>query len=624
MRKPILLLVLAATCISGLYAQRNITDSLLSLLKSMPEDTNKVNLLRETGISVIFQEPLKAIPYFKQAIHLSKKLNFNPGLERNYAATSTAFAFNAQYDSTLAYIDTAIHYGLKVGDVNRLALIYLNRADAYENLHRLNEALRDCDTAMGYAEKSGNKDRLARIYNIFSDIYEQQDRLEPSMEYIVKASALYREIENFQMVGQSYFDMAMLYKKKKQIPTAIQYYKKAIALADSVGDIKNLSSYYGDYAAVLVDEKRFSEGEAMATKALQYARQVKNDRQEAVIHTLFHHLYLAQDKLDKAIAAALASYNILKQHGDLEREQAVASMLSDDYYKQGNIAEAYKYLKVSHQLNDSLFRQTFSAETAKLQTAFDVAQKEKEILLLNKDNELQQQKLSRQRLLTAGSVVLVLLSLLGVALLVSRYRMRQRMKEMQIRNQIAADLHDEVGSSLSSIHMLSEMATTQEGGRQEILMKVSNYTRETMDKMGDIVWMIKPSEQESKSLKERMERFLYEMCSSRNMPCSFEWDGPDTTKLTMEQRKSLYLIFKEAVNNAVKYSGGDHLAVRLGSDGRKLQLSVHDNGRGFDPQTIKKGNGLDNMMNRAKTLGGNIHLTSKEGEGTMVRFSLPV
>ena len=78
---------------------------------------------------------------------------------------------------------------------------------------------------------------------------------------------------------------------------------------------------------------------------------------------------------------------------------------------------------------------------------------------------------------------------------VSRYRLRNRMKELELRNRIAADLHDEVGSSLSSIHMLSQIATQQEGDgtkQNDILTRMSNNAKETMEKMGDIVWMIKP------------------------------------------------------------------------------------------------------------------------------------
>ena len=598
---------------------------LLDSLSRAKQDTNKVHLLWDIGASIIFQDPQKAIPYFRNGIELSEKLKFEPGLEKCNAATSTAFAFNAKHDSCLYYINKAIFYAKRIGNVNRLALVHLNRADVYKNMNEYTSALQDCDTAMKYADQSGNKDRMARIYNIISDVYELQAMYEPAMQYIQKAQAIYKEINNPQMTGQSYFDIATIHRKMGNLDKGVQSLQTAISIADSIKDIRNLSAFKGELAVLMIEKKNFSEAEALASDALEYARQTGNSTQEAVIQTVFYNIYFKQNQFQKAIAAGLAAYNLIRDKNDLGREQNIAGMLAEAYEKTGNTKEAYHFLSTSKKLNDSLMAKRFSEETAKLQARFELNQKDKEILLLNKDKELQDQKLSRQRVLFIASVALGVLLLGGIVLLVSRYRLRQRIKEMQLRNQIAADLHDEVGSSLSSIHMLSEMATAkQDAGQKEILHRVSSYTRETMDKMSDIVWMIKPSEKEGLSLKERMERFLYEMCNSRQLNCSFEWEGPELSRLNMEQRKAIYLVFKEAVNNALKYAHPKSIAVKLRTDSRMVKLTVKDDGKGFDAATIKKGNGLENMKTRAEELGGQTVITSSESEGTQVSFSIPV
>ncbi len=200
------------------------------------------------------------------------------------------------------------------------------------------------------------------------------------------------------------------------------------------------------------------------------------------------------------------------------------------------------------------------------------------------------------------------------------------MKELQLRNQIAADLHDEVGSSLSSIHMLSQMAAKpgNEATHKDILERMSTNTKETMDKMGDIVWMIKPGETEAGSLKQRMERFAYEICSSKNIAVAMQLDELDKVKLTMEQRKNVYLIFKEALNNAVKYSGTEKIEIAAMVQSKKLILQVKDFGKGFNSNSIKKGNGLDNMQHRAKDLGALLALNSNSTDGTNLTLTLPV
>lgn len=118
------------------------------------------------------------------------------------------------------------------------------------------------------------------------------------------------------------------------------------------------------------------------------------------------------------------------------------------------------------------------------------------------------------------------------------------MKELELRNQIAADLHDEVGSSLSSIHMLSQMANTSTDNNQKnILDKVSTNAKETMDRMNDIVWIVKPGETEVGNLSARMERFAHEIYNGKNIVLQMRLDELEKLKLSMEQRKNIYLIF---------------------------------------------------------------------------------
>lgn len=199
------------------------------------------------------------------------------------------------------------------------------------------------------------------------------------------------------------------------------------------------------------------------------------------------------------------------------------------------------------------------------------------------------------------------------------------MKELELRNQIAADLHDEVGSSLSSINILSQMVSDKsEAGspHKSMLAKMSSNARETVDKMSDIVWMIKPGENEGESLKQRMERFLYEMGSAADLQTSLEAEGLELVKLSMHQRKNIYLVFKEAVNNAVKYSATEKIYVSVNIENGNLNLIVKDEGTGFDIEKTKNGNGLGNMKNRAKEIDGSLVLTSEINSGTTVQLNV--
>lgn len=610
------------------YGQGSKLDSLLKKLPTAKDDTTKVMLLRDIGNNLAHQEPLRAVAYWKQGVELGKRLEYIKGLAHCYINIATGYSFAGQLDSSIIYSDTAIYYTKLTANPARLALVYLNRADNYVNLHNPRAALIYCDTALKYAEKAKDNDRLARIYHIIGDVYGRQKQYENTTLYFNKALELYLKDSNYMMAGQVYSDLGSMYMEQLKHDTALVYFKKALVIGDSTRDSKNLSAYYIDIGSLYLLQKKLNEAKPYLDKALEWAKDQDNSRQYTVVYIRLADLYNQQKNYAAAVKAGEAAYEYALVENDFGFRRDVVSVLAEAYAGLGDHKKAYANVKVALELNDSLYKQQYDAETATLEKNFEVGQKDKEIALLNKDKELQQQQLRSQRFYLIGSVVLVALAIAGIFLLVSRHRLRQRMKELELRNRIAADLHDEVGSSLSSIHMLSQVAAMQHGpgnGQTEILSKVSTNARETMDKMSDIVWMIKPGESEGLSLTQRMERFMYEMCGAQNITCTL--DGTEVLqklKLSMQQRKNFYLVFKEALNNAVKYSGSNTIDITVDMHNRQLCLLVKDNGKGFNSELAGSGNGLDNMRNRAKELGGKLDILSASGMGTEVQLFFPV
>jgi two-component system, NarL family, sensor histidine kinase UhpB len=620
------LLILLVGYGHSLVAQNAETDSLDRLLETAKEDTNKVHIYWKAGAAVIYQDAQAAIVYFKKGAALAERLHFISGLERCHNATSFAFSVNAKYDSALVYINLAVPYAIEAGNVKRLSLAYLNRADVHSNLSNYSAALKDCDTAIQYAEKmTANADALARIYSIMAGVYVDQNKLKEAEMQMDKSIDLFAKTDNRRMIAQMHSNKADLYNLQDQPAKALPLLREAIRIGDSLNDIENLSSYYLTLTEIFIKLKRDEEAQAAAMQSLRLTEQTGNTLQKGNVYQVMYRIAKEKNNRQEAIGYALKAYDIFSQEADTLRLQLGAADLSDAYLALNNPAEAHKYLKISADLRDSLLRKQFNEETAKLQTTFEVREKDKAIQLLNTEKELQNQRLQKQRFIMLGATAIALLAITGIWLLMNRNKLRQRMKELELRNQIAADLHDEVGSSLSSIHMLSQMATgkSNEAAQQAILSRMSTNAKETMDKMGDIVWMIKPGEAEAGSLKQRMERFAYEIGAAKNMEVSVQLDELEKQKLTMEQRKNIYLIFKEAVNNAAKYSGAGKIDICSSLHNRELRLSIKDGGQGFDNTVTRNGNGLGNMQNRARELGGRLEISSAPNEGTTVTLAMP-
>jgi ligand-binding sensor domain-containing protein len=209
-----------------------------------------------------------------------------------------------------------------------------------------------------------------------------------------------------------------------------------------------------------------------------------------------------------------------------------------------------------------------------------------------------------------------------------RLRLNQLLELERIRTRIATDLHDDVGSGLSQVSILSEVIRRRvgnEGGVGAELSTIGTLSRDLVDSMSDIVWAINPVKDRLSDLSYRMRRLASDVFTAHGVHLVFDIPNPgrDIT-LGPEMRRELYLIFKETVNNVVRHSRCTTVKIRFVISDGALELSVHDNGEGFDPELASEGNGLANMQLRAKKLGGVLRISSTNSHGTTVNLKLPL
>ena len=221
--------------------------------------------------------------------------------------------------------------------------------------------------------------------------------------------------------------------------------------------------------------------------------------------------------------------------------------------------------------------------------------------------------------------------LLCVALVVGflyaiyRYRESQRQRLEGIRNRIATDLHDDMGSTLSSIRIFSDVVQQQIAPvRPEavpVLQRISMSATTLSESMQDIIWTIDTKNDTLADLVTRMREFGLKLAEAKGIAFQMQvGDSFNSLRLNVEQRRNLYLIFKESVNNAVKYAQASRIDVSLGVTGKQLRLLIQDNGQGFDPAAVRLGNGLPNLQKRAAEIRGKLELTSAPGQGTTIEL----
>jgi signal transduction histidine kinase len=206
-------------------------------------------------------------------------------------------------------------------------------------------------------------------------------------------------------------------------------------------------------------------------------------------------------------------------------------------------------------------------------------------------------------------------------------RIQEEMHEM--RNRIAGDLHDDVGSTLSSIGLYSEVAAkqidTDPAAIKGILVKIADSTRRMMEAMSDIVWAIHSREDEAGGLTTRMQHAANERLAHTDIKFILEKDKEvGHITLTIEARRNLLMLFKEAVNNAAKYSEAKTFTCSLSVSHGIMEMKLTDDGKGVDPAAPVHGNGRLTMSNRIKDLGGTFEWSSVPGQGTEIIIRVPL
>jgi len=226
---------------------------------------------------------------------------------------------------------------------------------------------------------------------------------------------------------------------------------------------------------------------------------------------------------------------------------------------------------------------------------------------------------------TIWFIGLVIITVLLLIYMFFQYRIRQMMKVENIRKTIARDLHDDIGSTLSSISIMSDVLLhkPKNSDPTEKITLIGKNASLMLEKMDDIIWTVNPVNDSFKNLELRIREFAIPLFESKNIDFNIQFDRKlSAIQLPMEKRHDIYLIIKEAVNNLVKYSACESCVLKFYTDTRGLCIFISDNGIGFDVDSPSQRNGIKNMHKRAEQIGASFHIKSNIGLGTEILLCL--
>jgi signal transduction histidine kinase len=259
------------------------------------------------------------------------------------------------------------------------------------------------------------------------------------------------------------------------------------------------------------------------------------------------------------------------------------------------------------------------------------------IFILQLSNVLQSDNFTRNALQVGSALEVVLLSF-ALAYRINYYRLekekyqaeviQQLQENEQIRSRIARDLHDDIGSTLSSIGILSQVVEYQIDKNplsvKELVQRINESSQKVQRSLSDIVWTTRQTSNSFGEVLVKMKEFAAEVFEPKNINYYFQTENLPEIQLSANKQYNLYLIFKEAINNIVKYADATEVNIEISFENSELRLFVKDNGIGFDETLIKAGNGLGNMRKRAESLGGSITILSRVGKGSSIELKVQI
>ena len=577
--------------------RRDSAQYCLSLLKGLAEGTNSVDARTD--------------------YHMAAGLFYK--IEGNYKAAMPFLLASLEDARGLVRTDPSI------STKTYLAGQYLNIGNTYTVMADYRKALAFHLQSLQRFEEVGNKQGIAYCYQGIGGDFLSLGQFDQARAYTQKAIALKTGIKDQRGMGTALKQQGSIFRGEKQWDSTLAYYFGALKVfqgmnlkveeADMEFDIGNV---YGDMADLR--NARLYLNNSM-TVAREMGDSSRHKSAEAALLSL-------QGRIDRQRSdevKLMSSLRASAESGDRQMQLANYQYLADHYEGVKQFDKALYYARKYYEMNDSLQGREVQLQMKRLEAQYNVEKKEREIRLLKEDQQLTKLILQRGKAFQYGAVIVVGLLVLIGFLIINRNRAvhnARRLVEMEkMRNTIARDLHDDIGSTLTSINVLSKVALEpqEEGFLQASLQKIKDRSSAIMEKMDDIVWAINPINDSMEELLSRMKEFAAELLEPTNIEYRFEEKGDlAAMKLDVRRRRELYLLFKEAVNNAAKYSQCRELTIRLEQRQDSLRMEISDDGTGFDVQQVRGGNGLTNMRERAASLSGKLLIDPVVGRGTRI------
>jgi signal transduction histidine kinase len=617
----------------------------------------------------------KAIPFLIASGDVSKLqwLVYNCG--RNFYLT-------LELDSSAYYLSWSLKLAEQLQSKPKIFTSASMLGTVYFTADNNNEAERQLSYALSVQPPNAEKVHLRGILANYAEVLTAQGKYELATKTISEYDKINAVLGDVWGSMTEMKLKGSLSYRQGNYALALQYLQQGYKLKPGdnlfVHDIMNVVSYLGktelktgnaDSAIVhfrlskkLATESNFIAGILENNMLLAEAFQ-QNKQMDSAYHYFKYYSHLRDSiltfKKERTVMELSAKYDAEKREQQIKNLQNEKQVYNYELLLKNKTIEQQELIGLKNSQKLTLLTQ--QSEISRLQASeksLELQNREKEFVKKQNELELLQKEKQLQSVLAAKQVqqkklLLFITTATLLFVLYGAYRYRQnkqlssrlsqsltdlklaqeqiikseKEKESEnIRVSISRDIHDEVGATLSGVALFSEIAKQKvQQYRQkdalEYLEHISTNSKEMVEKISDIVWAINPDNDSFERITEKLRAYTLNLCAGKGIRLNFEVDEAINNLIpSMGVRRNIYLFSKEAINNAVKYSGCKELLFSLQQLNQYSLLKINDDGNGFEPGSVAKGNGLKNMNARANDMQADFELNSHPGLGTSIKL----
>lgn len=534
---------------------------------------------------------------------------------------------------------------LKIKDSLVLGELVFKQGQLKTYQNKLDESLALTLRAVAIFENNKNYAKAGMVYGGLGYNLKRTN-LEKGLYYMRKGIKLLESANDLKEINPVYDNYGYLLTMSKKTDSALYYQKKSLRIKKQLKDSVGLGYSYANLANTFSEKKNYNLAKIYIDSSSIIRNKIADNYGITVNYVQKAEIFVIEKKYNEALEHFITCANLARKHKYKHLEQYCYENIASTYAKLNDYKNAFDYKEKFQTLKDSSDNVVTKNKVEELQIQFETEKKEKllaeaEATLLIKEVKIKK----RTTFLISALALAGFLGLIGFLVykqqrlkneqLIKENELKQALVKIENQNNlqeqrlaISKDLHDNIGSQLTFIISSLDNLKYFEFTKDKLYAKfdsIGTFTRATITDLRDTIWAMNKEAISFEDLKTRTFNFI-EAAKESLLGINFDFNYPDkTAKITLNslQGINVYRIIQEALNNAVKHAKPTKIAIDFILIDDRLEVSISDNGIGFNKESVEAGNGFASMKKRAQEIDADFSILPLE-QGTKISLKFDI